>query len=78
MSSVWERPIQQSDSGEAEDGRETQEEGLASQSRRFEELEGKLCKREVLSRESESRRVKSLLILGERSEELIGDGSEPW
>jgi hypothetical protein len=41
-SSVLERPTQRSDSSEAGNGVETQEEGLESQSCRFEKAEGKL------------------------------------
>jgi hypothetical protein len=46
--SVLERQTRQSGSGEVEDRLETQEEGLESLSWRFEKLEGKLSKTDVL------------------------------
>jgi hypothetical protein len=74
--SVLERQTQQSGSGEVEDRLETQEEGLESLRSRFEKLEGKLSKTEVLIGGNESRPVKSLLSLREGIERLIGEASE--
>jgi hypothetical protein len=73
--SVLERQTQQSLSGEVEDRLETQEEGLESLSCRFEKLEGKLSKTEVLIEGKESRPVKCLLCLREGIEKLIGQAS---
>jgi hypothetical protein len=63
--SVLEQQTQQSGSGEAEDRLETQEEGLESLSSRFEKLEWKLSKTEVLIEGNESGAVKSLFCLRE-------------
>jgi hypothetical protein len=73
--SLLERQTQQSGSGEVEDRLETQEEGLESLSSRFEKLEGKLSKTEILIEGNESGRVKSLLCLREGIERLIGQAS---
>jgi hypothetical protein len=75
--SVLERQTQPSSPDEVRGGLETQEEGLESLSSRFEKLEGKLSKREVLIGGKESGRVTSLLCLRDSIERLVGQASEP-